>query len=75
MQSFILSLTTSNCKNFKVTLVPYVLWYVAFCPFLRISKSEFLIQDLISWLIVKENGKFMYQNLSLGVDNQKEVQF
>ena len=44
-----------------------------FCTFLRIFKSEFLIQDLISRLTVKENGIFIYQNLSLGVDNQKQI--
>ena len=42
-----------------------------FCPFLRIFKSEFLIQDLISRLIANENGIFIYQKLSLAVNNQK----
>ena len=42
------------------------------CHFLKIFKSEFLIEDLISRLLVNENG--IYQNLSLGVDNQKPGQ-
>ena len=36
-------------------------------------KSEFLIQDLISQLIVNEHGISTHQNLSLGVDNQKQI--
>ena len=44
-----------------------------FCPFLRIFKSEFLVQDLISRLIVKGNGISIRQNLSLGVNDQKEM--
>ena len=50
-------------------------WKPVFCPFLRILKSEFLIQDLISRLIVKENGTSMYQNLGLGANNQKQIKF
>ena len=46
-----------------------------FCPFLRIVKSELLIQDLIPRLIVNENGIYVYQNLSLGVDDQKQLKF
>ena len=42
-----------------------------FLTFLRIVKSEFLIQDLISRLVMNEYGISIYQNLSLGVDNQK----
>ena len=44
-------------------------------PFLRISKSEFLIQDFISRIIVNENGISIHQNLSLGVDDQKQIKF
>ena len=47
-------------------------WY-RFCSFLRIFKPEFLIQDLIYLLTVNENGISTYQNLSLHVDNQKQV--
>ena len=39
-----------------------------FCPFLRIFKSEFLIQDSISQLIVTENEISICHNLSLHVD-------
>ena len=46
-----------------------------FLPFLRILKSEFLIQNLISRLIVNKNGIPIYRNLSLSVDNQKQVKF
>ena len=37
----------------------------------------FLIQDLIFRLVVNENeiDLSMYQNLSLGVDNQKQIKF
>ena len=47
--------------------------YPVFFPFLGIFKSEFLIQDLISELIANENETSIYQNLSLGVDNQKQI--
>ena len=46
-----------------------------FFPFLKIFKLEFLIQDLISQVIVNENEIPIYQNLSLGVDNQKQIKF
>ena len=53
-----------------------------FVRFLRIFKSEiliqnFLIQDFfkISRPIVNENGISICQNLSLGVDNQKRIKF
>ena len=39
-----------------------------FCPFLKVFKTEFLIQDFISQLIVNENGRSTYQSLSLGVE-------
>ena len=45
--------------------------YPVFCPFLRIFKSKFLIQDLTSRLIVIKNGISVYQNLNGGVDNKK----
>ena len=47
----------------------------SFCPFLRIFKLEFLIQDLISRLIVNENEISIYQNLTLGVGKQKQSTF
>ena len=37
--------------------------------------KEFLIHDLMFRLIVNENGVFIYQNLSLGVNNQKQTKF
>ena len=37
--------------------------------------KEFLIEDLMSRLIVNKNGIFMYPNLSLGVDSQKQIKF
>ena len=40
-------------------------------PFLKIFKSEFMIQDWIFWPIVNQNVISIYQNLSLGVENQK----
>ena len=46
-----------------------------FSPFLRIFDSEFLIQDLISQVIVNESDLSIYQNLSLLVDNQKQTKF
>ena len=46
-----------------------------FSSFFKILKSDFLIQDLLFRLIVNENGISMYQNLRLGVDNQKQVRF
>ena len=59
-------------------MIYYCLWFIflhpkidaLFLPFFRISKSEFLIQDLIFRLTVNENGISTHQNLSLGVDNQ-----
>ena len=50
-------------------------WYPDFHPFFKIFKPEFLIQDLISWLIVNKNEISVNQNLSLGVDNQKQIKF
>ena len=44
-----------------------------FRPFLKIFKSEFHIQDLISRLIVNKYRMSIYQNLCLGVDNQKQI--
>ena len=38
-----------------------------------VSDSRPGIQDLISRLIVNQNEISRYQNLSLGVDNQKQV--
>ena len=38
-------------------------------------KSEFLIQDLISRLIMNENGISINQNLSLDVGKQKQIKF
>ena len=49
--------------------------YPMFFPFVRITKSEFLIQDFISRLIVNENGISIYQNVSLGVNDQKQIKF
>ena len=46
-----------------------------FRPFLKIYKSKFLMQDLISRLIENENEISIYQNLSLGVDKQKQMKF
>ena len=40
-----------------------------------IFKSEFLIEAMAHRLIVNENVKGIYQNLSLGVDNYKEMKF
>ena len=40
---------------------------------MKILESKFLIQDLISRLIVKENEMSIFQNLSLGIDNQKQL--
>ena len=37
--------------------------------------KEFLIEYLTSRLIVNKNGILMYQNLSLGVDSQKQIKF
>ena len=38
-------------------------------------KSEFLIGNLMSQLRVNENEIFIYQNLSLGIYNQKQIKF
>ena len=35
----------------------------------------FLIQDLISRVIVNDNGISVNQNVSLDVDNQKQIEF
>ena len=40
-----------------------------FLPFLKIFKSDFLIQDLISRLIMNQNEISIYQNLSFSIDN------
>ena len=37
--------------------------------------SDFRVQVLIFLLIVIENEISIYQNLSLGVDNQKQIRF
>ena len=65
----ILSITITGCdlSFFTQRLIPH------FRPFLKISISEFLIQDLTSRLIVNENGISIYQSLSLGFDDQKQV--
>ena len=62
-------------KRFGVkTFLSYVLKLIpCFCPFLKIFKSEFPIQALISRTIMNENVISIYQNLSLGVDNQKQI--
>ena len=44
-----------------------------FYVLLRIFKSEFLIQDLISRLTVNKNEISIDRNLSLGVDNKKLI--
>ena len=44
-----------------------------FLPFLSIFRSEFLIPDLISRLIVNKNVISVYRNLSWDVDNQKQI--
>ena len=49
--------------------------FVFFLHFFRTFKSEFLIQELISRLIVNENGVSVHQNLGLDVDNQKLIKF
>ena len=46
-----------------------------FTLLLNIIKSEFLIQDFICGLIVNENEISVNQNLSLGVDSQKQIKF
>ena len=46
-----------------------------FLPFSGIFKSEFLIQALMSRQIVGENVIFIYQNLTLGVDKQRQIKF
>ena len=60
----------------------YRLWFIIlhpklipYFPFFEDFKSEFLIQDLISQLIINENGISICQNLSLGVENQKQMEF
>ena len=52
-------------------------WFPDFCPSFKISKWESLIEVLISRLIVNENliSISMYENLSLGVDKQKQIKF
>ena len=62
-------LTGFGLSFFGKRLMPRVL------PFLRIFKSEFLIQDLLSRLIVNEDRISMFQSLSLGVENQKQIKF
>ena len=46
-----------------------------FLPFLKNFKSEFLVQDVISRLIVDVNGISIYQNIGLSTDNQKQIKF
>ena len=48
-----------------------LLWHL----FGRFFKSEFLIQDLISRLMVNKNRKNMCQNLSLRFNNQNQIKF
>ena len=49
--------------------------YPVFYPFLRILKTEFLIQALISRQIVNQNVVYVHQNLSLGIDSQRKIKF
>ena len=42
-------------------------------PVLKIFKAEFLIKALMSGLIVNKHAIYMYQDLNLAVNNQKQV--
>ena len=66
-------MVTLDNQLIKFFLQPEI--YTLSFPFSRILKSELLIQDLISRLIVNENKISIYQNPSLGVDNQKFIKF
>ena len=46
-----------------------------FSHFLKIFRSDSLIQDFISRLIMNQNQISIYQILSLGVDNQEQIKF
>ena len=52
---------------FTLRLIP------CFLPFFDDFQIRVLIQDLISRLIVNKNRITIYQNLSLGVDDQKQL--
>ena len=52
-----------------------LVWNWFFHPFFKILKSEFLIQDLLSRLIVNQNEISVCQNQSLGIDNQNQIKF
>ena len=65
----------SYLRVFTVSLSPDPKLMPCFSPFLKVFKSEFLIEDLTSRLIVNENEMSISQNLSLGVDNQKQIKF
>ena len=62
---------TGLCKTFMICPEIDTLF---FFPFLKISRSEFRIQDLISRLTVNQNAISIYQNLSLGVGDHKTSQ-
>ena len=61
---------TTLCRNVSAICPEIDTVYLAF---LKIFKSEFLIQALISQLIVNKNVISIYQYLSLGVDKQKQT--
>ena len=46
-----------------------------FSLFLKTLKSELLIRDLISRLIEYQNDILIHQNLSMRIDNQKQIKF
>ena len=46
-----------------------------FTLLLKISGSEFLIQDFISRLTVNQDDISIYQHLSVGVYKQKQIKF
>ena len=56
------------CRNISV-ICPET--HNLFLPFLKIFKSEFLIETLISQLTVSENVLSLRQNRSLGIVKQK----
>ena len=63
-------------------MICYRLWLIILQPKIDTLFSALfedfqmgVIQDLVSRLIVNENGISVYQNLSLGVDNQKQIRF
>ena len=68
-----LTLTDDILKVVAYLSLPQARLIPCFLPFLRIFKSEFLIQGLLSLLIVNGNGISVRRNLNLGVDNQKQI--